>query len=161
MTTSLLFAALTALAFPPPAETNCPFEISSYLPLEVDTNRLATATFELSFDATPTNNVEIAVGRDANGDGKLALLEAHITFGYDCGSWFVKNTLTGEIVTEPAPTSGRLTRTITFQNGKTYDPNWNIIKLTRRGKFPTDGTNLLKESASLNLRNRYFYISIR
>ena len=159
--TAALLAAITTLAFPPPAVTNCPFEVSSCLPLAVDSNRLDTVAFELSFDATPSNNVEIAVGRDANGDGKLALLEADVTFGYDCGAWIVKETATGRVTSEPAPTEGRLARTIQFKRGKTYDPNWNMVKLTRRGLLPADGADTLNESVVMESHLRHFCIFIR
>lgn len=159
--TAALLAAITTLAFPPPAVTNCPFEVSSCLPLAVDSNRLDTVAFELSFDATPSNNVEISVGRDANGDGRLALLEADVTFGYDCGSWIVKETATGRVTSEPAPTEGRLVRTIQFKRGKTYDPDWNMLKLTRRGKFPADGADTLNESVVMESHLRHFCIFIR
>lgn len=160
MTTSLL-ALITTLSFPPPAVTNCPFEMSSYLPLSVNTNRLGTLAFKLSFEATPANNIEIAVGQDANGDGKLALLEADVTFGYDCGEWFTKETETGTILTEPAPTSGFLSRTIQFRNGKTYNPNWNMLKLTRRGVYLTDGTNTWNGTVVMESHPQYFYFFIR
>ncbi|NLF85195.1 MAG: hypothetical protein GX571_03695 [Lentisphaerae bacterium] len=46
---------------------------------------------ELSFDATPTNNVQVAFGRDAEPlDGALAAEEAAFIIGWDSGEWFLR-----------------------------------------------------------------------
>ena len=46
---------------------------------------------ELSFDATPTNNVQVAFGRDAlPADGELAAEETDFIIGWDCGEWFIR-----------------------------------------------------------------------
>ncbi len=78
-------------------------------------------TFKLVFNATPSNNVEMAFGTDGgagtmgvapvgNGgtgttgslpveDGMLSLDECDLTVGWDCGAWFVEDGATGERVT--------------------------------------------------------------
>ena len=43
---------------------------------------------ELSLRATPTNNVEICLGRDTDGDGELGPLERDFVLGWDSGAWF-------------------------------------------------------------------------
>ncbi len=46
---------------------------------------------ELAFDATPSNNVQAAFGRDCEPtDGKLAAEETAFIIGWDCGEWFVR-----------------------------------------------------------------------
>ena len=46
---------------------------------------------ELSFDATPTNNVQVAFGRDAEPlDGALAAEETAFIIGWDSGEWFLR-----------------------------------------------------------------------
>ena len=45
----------------------------------------------LSTVATPSNNVQIAFGRDANADGTLAPHEIQIVAGFDCGTWFYRD----------------------------------------------------------------------
>ena len=47
-------------------------------------------TFSLEFAPSPTNNVEIALGTDADGDGDLSAEEECLSIGWDCGSWFVR-----------------------------------------------------------------------
>jgi hypothetical protein len=41
----------------------------------------------LSLDATPSNNVQVAFGRDDSGDGTLSDEETSLTLGWDCGAW--------------------------------------------------------------------------
>lgn len=42
---------------------------------------------EMDFDATPSNAVEVAWGKDADGDGKLGLDETGFAVAWDCGHW--------------------------------------------------------------------------
>ena len=50
----------------------------------------SVVTFSLEFTPSPTNNVEIALGTDADGNGVLSAEEERLTIGWDCGSWFVR-----------------------------------------------------------------------
>ena len=46
---------------------------------------------ELSFDATPSNNVQVAFGRDGEpADGRLAAEETAFIIGWDGGEWFLR-----------------------------------------------------------------------
>ena len=46
---------------------------------------------ELSFDATPSNNVQVAFGRDAEPlDGALAAEETAFIIGWESGEWFLR-----------------------------------------------------------------------
>ena len=46
---------------------------------------------ELTFDATPSNNVQIAFGRDSEPlDGALAAEETALIIGWDSGEWFLR-----------------------------------------------------------------------
>ena len=44
------------------------------------------------------NNVEIAIGCDADEDGLLASNEAALVVGYDCGEWFVRSALLNQVL---------------------------------------------------------------
>lgn len=46
------------------------------------------AVFTLDFEATSSNNVEFAFGKDVDGNGSLAPEEQELTVGWDCGKWF-------------------------------------------------------------------------
>ena len=73
-----------------------------HLDTEVVTNVAVSAqgsreyAFELTFSGTASNNVEIAFGADADGDGALSVDEIGFSAGWDCGEWFVMNSATGE-----------------------------------------------------------------
>ena len=45
--------------------------------------------FALGLDATASNCVEVAFGRDADLDGVLSRREADLIVGWDCGEWKV------------------------------------------------------------------------
>ena len=46
---------------------------------------------ELTFASTPSNNVQVAFGRDNRpADGKLAAEETDFIVGWDCGEWFLR-----------------------------------------------------------------------
>ena len=121
------FLASVALALPPVRPVLPPVE---YLDTETVTNvpfaawqdHLRHFTFQLAFNATPSNNVEMAFGTDgATGttgvppvggsgvppveDGTLSPDECDLVVGWDCGAWFVEEGATGERVTA-APTGG-------------------------------------------------------
>ena len=121
------FLASVALALPPVRPVLPPVE---YLDTETVTNvpfaawqdHLRHFTFKLAFNATPSNNVEMAFGTDgATGttgvppvggsgvppveDGTLSPDECDLVVGWDCGAWFVEDGATGERVTA-APTGG-------------------------------------------------------
>ena len=55
------------------------------------TNDLRTFRLEMTFDATPSNNVQAAFGRDAApADGCLDAGETDFIVGWDCGEWFLR-----------------------------------------------------------------------
>ena len=63
--------------------------------------------FALELDATASNNVEVAFGRDADHDGVLSRAEADLLVGWDCGEWKVVDCGTGDEVVEQG-TQGRV-----------------------------------------------------
>ena len=119
--TSFFFCIVTHVVFalPPVSPMLPPVE---HLDTETVTNVPFTAwqkhlrhfTVKLAFNATPSNNVEIAFGTDGSTgttdvspveDGELSPDECDLTVGWDCGAWFVEDGATGERVTA-APTGG-------------------------------------------------------
>ena len=116
--------------------------------------------FELTFSGTALNNVEIAFGADADGDGALSVDEIGLSAGWDCGEWFVMNAATGERVSASAEegmhslagtirlrTGGRV-RDIAFRDGAAalfptlqgaartwaFPADWNMMRLVGRGE---------------------------
>ena len=87
----------------------------------------------VALDATPTNNVEVAIGIDADGDGNLSVEESAHVFGYDCGKWFERNREGAVSIGTECPTlSARIEKTFVLK-GRQLDTAWNLVKVTRRG----------------------------
>ena len=137
-----------------------------HLDTEVVTNVAVSAqgsrgySFELAFSGTMSNNVEIAFGADADGDGALSVDEIGLSAGWDCGEWFVMNTAIGERVSVSAAEgahsfvgtirlrmSGRV-REIAFRDGAaalfpmlhgaartwSFPAGWTMVRLVGRGE---------------------------
>ena len=79
------FAAQLTLPTPPQSEY-VDAESSVNVPLPVSDRRFLRLTF--GFEPSPTNAVQVALGRDANADGDLAPEETALRVGCDCGVWF-------------------------------------------------------------------------
>ena len=68
----------------------------------------------LSFDATPSNNVQVAFGTDESADDNLSDEETGLTLGWDCGSWFVSGSaVSNRFAAAPAGTETR--KELSFQ----------------------------------------------
>ena len=134
---------------------------------EVVTNHSFTAirsdsrvfSFMLELDASPSNNVEVAFGRDADGDGALSRFEATMRVGWDCGVWEIVDCATGDVFSElgsPGPVSlswmlnfspaGVPKSLATAVSGTgvfaalaehppqfLFSKNWNMVRVTCRG----------------------------
>lgn len=54
-------------------------------------DKLRVFRLEMTFESTPSNNVQVAFGRDNRpADGKLAAEETDFIVGWDCGEWFLR-----------------------------------------------------------------------
>ena len=134
-------ALLPAVAFggtveqlPPSAYDDT--EVSTNIAFVVDRSIMTRIEFTVELDATPTNNVEVAIGTDENGDGNLSVEESAHVFGYDCGTWFCRDrdknkieTTTVDLDLRPRPL---LSHTFILKSRK-LDTAWNLVKVTRRG----------------------------
>ena len=119
--------------------------------------------FSLAFAGTPSNNVEVALGCDADGDGELAPHETGLVVGWSCGRYFIENFRTGEIAEEAAAESPSVARSLDWHCEVTkdnrslvsfaatnevgaafaalsedapawlYDSAWNLMRLVARG----------------------------
>ena len=73
--------------------------VSPYLDTEVSTNcvlhrsRIDARTFDVhfQFEGTPTNNLEVAFGRDSNTNGVLDVQEIDTVYGWRGGRYFIEN----------------------------------------------------------------------
>lgn len=140
----MLAAAFGLLSGTASAITAEPLPIPSYADTEVSTNisysvmltNITRMAFVVALDATSTNNVEVAIGTDADGDGNLSVEEATYVFGYDCGRWFMRDaSRDSEIVENVAGSQvvgGRIEKTFVLKKRK-LNAEWNLVKVTRRG----------------------------
>ncbi len=110
---------------------------------------------DMSFLATPSNNVQIAFGCDGDANGVLSVAETDFTFGWDCGCWQIDKDVTWAAVTTNAVKE--LAWTLRMRNGAPlaldvtengaplaamtnapslagfYDPAWDLMRITVRG----------------------------
>ena len=113
-------------------------EVSTNIAFAVERPAMTRIEFTVALDATPTNNVEVAIGTDTNSDGNLAVEEAAYVFGYDCGTWFARSAgLEGLGSLECLGSleglgGGRVEKTFVLKR-RQLDTAWNLLKVTRRG----------------------------
>ena len=122
-------------------------EVCTNLVLNVDVTRLRTLTIAVAFDSCETNEVLVAIGADADGDGDLSVDEAAIVFGCDCGAWYRADLRAGAV--ETATTNA-------FVIGKSeFNPAWNLVKVVRRGFGEIDENVIVdKERVRFDMRIR-------
>ena len=130
-----LAALGTTVSELPPSEF-ADTEVSTNIGFVVDRSMMTRIEFTVELDATPTNNVEVAIGTDGNGDGNLSVEESAYVFGYDCCSWFCRardenkvETAALDLNLQPQP---RLSHTFILKTRK-LDAAWDTVKVTRRG----------------------------
>ena len=188
----LIFAAFFALAMPVFAIDVGKLPPPQYLDTEV-TAHYGLAGFDnahfwgfsLHFNGTPSNNVEVAFGTDADSDGKLSLDETDMVIGWDCGSFFAENFSTCEAFVERNVGSDcieqslfchfqvnadrQTLKTFTATNGHgvafadiseakpnwLYRRNWNLMRLTARG------VDVQNESFGITVRRRRLEIFLK
>ena len=136
MVLPLAACAVTVEPMPPCAYADT--EVSTNIAFVVDRAMMTRIEFAVALEATPSNNVEVAIGTDANADGNLAPEEAAYVFGYDCGRWFTR---VGELFDSSDCSDcsivrlngeGRVERSFVLKMRK-LDTAWNLVKVTRRG----------------------------
>ena len=134
----LPMAAFAVTVEPLPQSEFADTEVSTNIAFAVERPAMTRIEFTVSLDATPTNNVEVAIGTDANGDGSLAVEESAYVFGYDCGTWFARSAGLegleglGGLGGLEGLGGGRVEKTFVLKRCQ-LDTAWNLVKVTRRG----------------------------
>ena len=132
--------------------TNCPFSFAS--PFVVDFR------LTMEFDSSPSNNVQIAFGRDSDADGVLSAGETDMTLAWDCGEWMLigTNALPSAVLPSVSTNAHKVLRWDLHLRGKRpkrlvltendvplspdletdpepwfYDRTWDTFRLTARG----------------------------
>ena len=117
---------------PLPAPDDADTEVSTNFNFTVGGGQNRGIVFTVELQATPSNNVEVAIGCDADGDGHLSVDESELCVGYDCGTWFVRSSAQDAVTTEDVDDSGVFRRTYRVR-ARRVNPLWNLVKVTRRG----------------------------
>lgn len=169
MAALLAFAAAAAFAVSGkemrrlPAPEFADTEVTAHHRLDQTGGGVRTLDFWLSFDGTPSNNVEVAFGTDADADGRLAPQETDVVIGWECGRYFVERFRTGERIEEDGIGTNGVARTLDwhYRVGKDrvefksftatnetgvaftdlsatrpewlYGRDWNLMRMTARG----------------------------
>ena len=107
-------------------------EVSTNIAFAVERPAMTRIEFTVALDATPTNNVEVAIGTDTNSDGNLAVEETAYVFGYDCGAWFARSAGLEGLGSLEGLGGGRVEKTFVLKR-RQLDTAWNLVKVTRRG----------------------------
>lgn len=116
-------------------------EVVSNVTCNLDLPSLKHYRLAVGLVGTPSNNVEVALGYDADNDGQLSLDEAALTLAWDCGAWEALGR-GGEI--EPftvGPDSNGVVRaaiSVDVRRHRSnpewlYDRTWNLVRITTRG----------------------------
>ena len=137
-------------------------EVTTNIPVNVFRSDVRGLDVSVELCTTPSNNVQVAFGRDADGDGVLAPEETDLVLGWDCGRWFAEEVATGAraFAEDDAPAAGNrflrwrseldgagsvsrlaVTNTsgVAFAELSAARPewacraSWNLMRLTRRG----------------------------
>ena len=154
---TIILATLISLTFPS-APTNVVIpEASITLPLGVSLAETQSVSFSLELVPNATNNLEIALGFDANADGVLDLDECGRLFGYDCGKWYEKDGRTGEVTTHLSTdeSDGEPIRREWIFRRRDMNFAWNALRLTRRGRGELD------ESATVDTKHVSFVFILK
>ena len=144
--------AVDVPALPPPEFADT--EVATNSTFAVGEGRNCRLVFTVELAATPTNNVDVAIGCDADDDGLLSLDETALTVGYDCGEWFVRSAAKDSVTYSDAVDSGVFRRTYEVR-ARHIDPSWNLVKVTRRG------LGVSNENVSFSLVESGFGLTIR
>ena len=169
-----------------------PQPVSPYADTEVSTNIQFSASSEhareiemrFALDGCMPNCVQVAFGKDADGDGVLGADEAEALYGWRNGRYFAESVADGLRVEEPDPGSAAsrvLTMNLLLKKGEglsrfaatngvgvavftnlsataqgwLYKPDWNMMRVTRRGP------GVPAEWFTCDLSSYYLYILMR
>ena len=159
-------------------------EVSTNVVIQTGRTDVRDVKIRLQLDGTPTNNLEIAFGCDANTNGVLDVSEIETVYGWRGGRYFIENVRTRERIETPAAASvlcGVID--IQLQNDKHFVPKsfvatcggesafaslsttpppawlfrreWNMVRVVRRGAEPPS------EWVRCDVRHNSFAIKVR
>ena len=130
-------------------------EISTNVAFSAGRDDARLLSLSLTIDATPTNTLQIAFGRDENSDGILDWQETEFIFGWKCGVWFFRDKTTEtEMVAARESGLRHLEWRLSLSHNRApcalsatdggndigfavssgmFNPSWNLMRVTARG----------------------------
>ena len=129
----------------PPASACCDTESSAVVPIHDWSEIGRRVNLSLAAQATPSNNVQVAFGKDTNGDEDLEPEEVQLVVGFDCGVWFVRderptsipNLVTEDWTEDEHSTPSNVVKTIRLRQAVAATNRFDLAKVTVRGKGET------------------------
>ena len=147
------FGSTVTIGSLPPSEY-ADTEVSTNIPIRVNLERLEWMRFALELSPTATNDIEVLIGHDADTNGVLSIEESRIAFGYDCGQWFVREGEEVRAETYICSEQMYARRELAIRY-KDFTPDWDLVKVVRRGLSAAD------ESVSLVEERKRFVLFVR
>ena len=151
-----LHVAVPPMVMPEFADT----EVTTNIPVNVFRSDVRGLDVSVELCATPSNNVQVAFGRDADGDGVLSFAETDAVYGWRNGRYFAEDVKAGARTEEAEAATGRslsvrmrmtkesLPANFAATSGAGVAvlenlassvpewlcrPEWNLMRVTRRG----------------------------
>jgi hypothetical protein len=168
------------MAMSPYADT----EVSTNLPFRASDEDSRGMELQFALDGCVSNSVQVAFGRDENGDGVLGVDETETLYGWRNGRYFVES-MTEGVRIEEADSSGAtscafvmslhlskgrglqhfsatnvlgtaiLTNVSASAQSWLYQPDWNMMRVTRRGP------GIPAEWFTCDVLSQFFYMTFR
>ena len=186
LSVALPFAASARTIVVPPGAVpeHADTEVSTNMPFVVDGERTREIKMRFALDGCASNCIQVAFGRDADGDGVLGADEAETLYGWRNGRYFAESVAEGLRIEEADSGNvdsrvfainlrlkkGEGLRYFTATNDMgvaiftnlnataqnwLYKPDWNMMRVTRRGP------GVPAEWFSCDLSSHFFYIKLR
>ena len=188
---ALLLAVLAGSAFarmvvvpPQPVSPYADTEVSTNISFSVSSEHAREIEMRFALDGCMSNCVQVAFGKDVDGDGVLGVDEAETLYGWRNGRYFAESVTEGLRVEEADSGNvdsrvfainlrlkkGEGLRHFTATNDMgvaiftnlnataqnwLYKPDWNMMRVTRRGP------GVPAEWFSCDLSSHFFYIKLR
>ena len=135
-------------------------EVSTNIPFNAVRSDVREVRMHFTFEGVSSNCIQVAFGRDADGDGVLYFGETDVVYGWRNGRHFAEDVKAGVRTEEPEAATGRalsvrmrmtkesLPAHFAATNGVgvavlgdiassvpewIYRPEWNLMRVTRRG----------------------------
>ena len=114
-------------------------EVSTNVACAFDDPALDAWRLSLALVGTPSNNVEVALGKDADGDGRLSCGEELVVLAWDCGAWIaLADGREVEPLVSGPDTNGVVLAALSAarrgeESDRLWDSSWNLLRITARG----------------------------